>query len=59
MVQMDAYNELIKPVHAGLLKKSAALAKEIHHDYPTVTYEELAYDISVRNAHNPAQEEAN
>lgn len=56
--QMDAYNELIKPVHAGLLKKSAALAKEIHRDYPTVSVEELAYEISVRKPDNPAEEAA-
>lgn len=53
---MDAYNELIKPAHAGLLKKSAALAKEIHRDYPAVSFEELAYEISVSDASRPAEE---
>ena len=46
---MDAYNELINPHHAALIKKSAALAKEIHRDYPSVTLEELAFEISVSN----------
>lgn len=45
---MDAYNELLNPSRAALIKKSAALAKEIHRDYPSVTFEELAFEISVR-----------
>ncbi|KAL8738686.1 MAG: hypothetical protein Q9181_000570 [Wetmoreana brouardii] len=45
--QMDAYNELLKPNHAALIKKSAALAGEIGREYPEVTREELAFEISV------------
>ncbi|KAL8866234.1 MAG: hypothetical protein Q9174_006422 [Haloplaca sp. 1 TL-2023] len=44
---MDAYNELINPHRAGLLKKAAALAHEIHKEYPEVPEEQLAYEIAV------------
>ena len=47
---MDAYNELLNPNRAALIKKSAALAKELHRDYPSVTLEELAFEISVSNS---------
>ncbi|KAI4195793.1 MAG: hypothetical protein LQ350_006987 [Teloschistes chrysophthalmus] len=45
--QMDAYNELINPHRAGLIKKAAALANEIHKYYPEVPQEELAYEIAM------------
>ncbi|KAL8699920.1 MAG: hypothetical protein Q9201_005730 [Fulgogasparrea decipioides] len=45
--QMDAYHELLKPNHAALIKKSAALAGEIGREYPEVTREELAFEISM------------
>ncbi|KAI4090960.1 MAG: hypothetical protein L6R37_007815 [Teloschistes peruensis] len=48
---MDAYNELINPHRAGLIKKAAALANEIHKYYPEVPQEELAYEIAV--SHRP------
>ncbi|KAL9594622.1 MAG: hypothetical protein Q9219_006930 [cf. Caloplaca sp. 3 TL-2023] len=45
--QMDAYCELIKPNRAALLKKSAALAKELHHDFPAVSVEQLGFEIAM------------
>ncbi|KAL8660681.1 MAG: hypothetical protein Q9202_006295 [Teloschistes flavicans] len=45
--QMDAYNELINPHRAGLIKKAAALANEIHKYYREVPQEELAYEIAM------------
>ena len=52
---MDAYNELINPHRAALIKKAAALAQEIHKEYPKITQEELAYEIAVRLSIPPKQ----
>jgi hypothetical protein len=46
--QADSYTELLNPQRAALLKKSAALGREILSEYPGVTFEELAMEISVR-----------
>ncbi|KAL8833239.1 MAG: hypothetical protein Q9170_004403 [Blastenia crenularia] len=45
--QADAYNELLNPRHADLLKKTAALANEIKAHYHHVNYEELAMELSM------------
>ncbi|KAL8996198.1 MAG: hypothetical protein Q9188_006618 [Gyalolechia gomerana] len=45
--QADAYTELLKPQHADLLKKTAALANEIKGHYHTVNFEELAMELSM------------
>ncbi|KAI4171222.1 MAG: hypothetical protein LQ343_004428 [Gyalolechia ehrenbergii] len=46
-VDADAYTELLKPQHADLLKKTAALANEIKGHYHTVNFEELAMELSM------------
>jgi hypothetical protein len=45
--QADSYTELLNPQRAALLEKSAALGREILSEYPGVTFEELAMEISV------------
>lgn len=51
--QMDAYTELLNPRHAPLLKKAAALGKELTtgllggHDFKNVTEDELAVEIAM------------
>ncbi|KAL2049489.1 hypothetical protein ABVK25_010284 [Lepraria finkii] len=45
--QADSYLELLNPQRAALLKNSAALGREILSDFPGVSYEELAVEISV------------
>ncbi|KAL9120198.1 MAG: hypothetical protein Q9187_003252 [Circinaria calcarea] len=45
--QGDTYFELLKPERAALLKKSAALGRQMQSEYPNVTFEELAVEISV------------
>ncbi|KAL2043781.1 hypothetical protein N7G274_003300 [Stereocaulon virgatum] len=47
--QADAYLELLTPKRTSLLKKSAALAREILSDFTGVSYEELAVEISMVN----------
>jgi len=45
--QADAYLELLNPRRAALLKKSAALARQMQAEYPDVTFEELAVEIAM------------
>ncbi|KAI4182108.1 MAG: hypothetical protein LQ346_006651 [Caloplaca aetnensis] len=45
--QADAYQELLNPRHADLLKKAAALANEIKGHYHSVNFEELAMELSM------------
>ncbi|KAL9610233.1 MAG: hypothetical protein Q9167_005055 [Letrouitia subvulpina] len=45
--QADSYLELLNPQRAALLKKSAALAREITSDFPGVPFEKLAVEISM------------
>lgn len=55
--QAEAYTELLNPRHAQLLKKAAALGKELTKDFPggrdfqNVTEVELAVEIAVRRVH--------
>ena len=55
--QADAYLELLTPPRAALLKKSAALARQLHSQsiYRDVTYEELAVEIAVRPPHQDTE----
>lgn len=43
----DAYLELLNPKNAALLKKSAAMGRQLRSDYTDLTYEELAVNIAV------------
>ncbi|KAK3167554.1 hypothetical protein OEA41_010681 [Lepraria neglecta] len=45
--QADSYLELLNLQRAALLKNSAALGREILSDFPGVSYEELAVEISM------------
>ncbi|KAL9103487.1 MAG: hypothetical protein Q9163_001483 [Psora crenata] len=45
--QADAYLELLKPPRLAILRKSAALGRELLPNYPGVTYAELATEIAV------------
>ena len=46
--QAESYTELLNPQRASLLEKSVALARQMLSGYPNVTFEELAFEISVR-----------
>ncbi|ERF73134.1 hypothetical protein EPUS_09152 [Endocarpon pusillum Z07020] len=45
--QADSYFELLNPRRAALLKKSADLSRHILPEYPDVSFEELAVEISM------------
>lgn len=45
--KVEAYEELLKPHRAPLLKRSVALGKQFLPEFPDVTFEELALEISV------------
>lgn len=46
--EADAYMEFLKPHRKALLKKSAALGREMLREFPGVTFKELAVEIAVR-----------
>ncbi|KAF7502160.1 hypothetical protein GJ744_006874 [Endocarpon pusillum] len=45
--QADAYAEISQPQRATVLHRSVALAKQILSEFPYVTFEELAFEISM------------
>ena len=47
ILQWEAYMQLCKPDDATLLKQSVALSRQISSDFPSVTVEELAFEIAV------------
>lgn len=46
-MQADSYYEFLNPERAELLEKSVAYAKQIHHEFPTLTLQELAVELCV------------
>jgi len=45
--QIDAYTEFVNPQRAELMKESALLARQLHPEFPGISYEELAVEIGM------------